>query len=419
MKLHLSFLKRVPLFIGFLFLTEKPLAQGSRMTDSLELVSLYNATNGTNWTNKWILTQPMTAWYGITLNTDGRVERINLYRNQLRGIIPNFNLPNLKGLWLSFNQISGNIPNFNLPNLQYLYLYANQISGSIPNFNLPNLQVLDLDNNQLTGSIPNFNLPNLQWLILSFNQLSGNIPNLNLSNLKNLSLYSNQLNGSIPNFSLPNLRELTLCYNQLSDSIPNFNLPNLQNLSLNDNQLSGSIPNFNLPNLQQLLLDKNLLSGSIPNFDLPNLQTLYLDNNQLSGCIPASIKTNCPLITAAGGHLFPNPNLATQIWINYWNNGEGACSPTATVESSTETFNVSIYPNPTNGEVHIKGFDVKVGFHDMTIMDMTGRTVFHQTTYWQNNELVVILPTVQWVKGTYWLRISNGDKTILKKLVLL
>ena len=36
-----------------------------RYQDSLQLVSLYNATNGAGWTNKWDLLQPMTGWHGI------------------------------------------------------------------------------------------------------------------------------------------------------------------------------------------------------------------------------------------------------------------------------------------------------------------------------------------------------------------
>ena len=80
-----------------------------RCSDSLQLVSLYNATNGANWTNKWILTQPMTTWYGVTLNGSGCVTCIDLdgdsdtpcnsagsiIGNNLQGNLPNLNLPNL------------------------------------------------------------------------------------------------------------------------------------------------------------------------------------------------------------------------------------------------------------------------------------------------------------------------------------
>jgi Leucine-rich repeat (LRR) protein len=284
-------------------------ALSCRTSDSLALVDLYNATGGANWTNRtnWLSNNPINTWHGVTTNAEGCVITIRLQRNQLTGNIPNFNLPNLQELRLTYNQLtgipnfnlpnlsilglnsnqlSGTIPNFNLPNLQHLWLFSNRLSGSIPNFNLPNLQSLNLYNNELSGSIPNFNLPNAVNIRLDFNQLSGNIPNFNLPNLQNLDLASNQLSGNIPNFNLPNLQVLRLFENQLSGSIPNFNLPNLQELSINVNQLSGSIPNFNLLNLQDLRLTENQLSGNIPNFNLPNLRILLLYSNQLSGNIP-------------------------------------------------------------------------------------------------------------------------------------
>jgi Leucine-rich repeat (LRR) protein len=277
------------LYCGILLcgLAQAALAQ-SRLQDSLALVDLYNATNGANWRDRtnWLSANPMNTWYGIALDAQGRVRRIQLQSNQLSGSIPNFNLPNLQSLNLSWNQLNGTIPNFNLPNLQHLDLNINQLTGIIPNFNLSNLSYLDLGANQLSGSIPNFNLPNLQYLDLRYNQFSGSIPNFNLPNLQDLDLRYNQFSGSIPNFNLPNLLKIWLNFNQLSDRIPNFNLPNLQDLRLGNNRLSGSIPNFSFPNLTNLSLYDNQLSGSIPNFNLPNLNSLQLQGNQLSGSIP-------------------------------------------------------------------------------------------------------------------------------------
>lgn len=40
--------------------------------DSLALIALYNSTNGENRTDPWNLTQPVSAWNGISV-TDGRV----------------------------------------------------------------------------------------------------------------------------------------------------------------------------------------------------------------------------------------------------------------------------------------------------------------------------------------------------------
>ena len=279
-----------------------------RCSDSLELVKLYNATNGANWTNKWILTSLMTTWYGVTL-ADGRVTTVALINNHLSGTlldlnfsklqslnllgntsligpIPNFNFPELQYLNLGSNQLSGTIPNFNLTKLQTLNLRFNKLSSTIPNFTLPNLQYLDISFNPLSGTIPNFILPNLKTLSIGYNQLSGTIPNFNLSNLETLYIGSNQLSGTIPDFNLPNLGTLNISSNPLTGAIPNFNLPNLKSLEIGDVQVSGTIPNFNLPKLEHLVIGETQVSGTIPNFNLPKLQYLQISFNPVSGTIP-------------------------------------------------------------------------------------------------------------------------------------
>ena len=318
-------------------------AQCNRMSDSLELVKLYNSLDGPNWTNKtnWLVPgKSIDTWYGIEINANGCVTKIVLERNNLSGqlynldfpelrflyltnnqltsIIPNFDkLPKLLALGLVANKLIGTIPNFDkLPDLQGLYLGANQLSGTIPNFDklpkltdlrlsgtllegtipnfdkLPELFLLIVELNQLSGTIPNFDkLPKLNTLRLGGNQLTGKIPNFDsLQNLVFLYLNSNNLIGEIPNFSkLPNLRWLYLTSNYLEGEIPNFDkLPNLRYLDLAINNLNGEIPNFDkLSNLEGLFLYDNQLTGTIPNFDkLSNLVSLYIDGNELTGMIP-------------------------------------------------------------------------------------------------------------------------------------
>jgi len=158
-------------------------------TDSLALVALYNAANGANWTNTWDLSQPVSTWYGVTMN-GSRVANLNLYTNQLSGNIPPEigDLTNLIYLDMGVSQLSGNIPPEigNLANLTHLVLSNAQLSGSIPPEigNLTNLRHLNLSNNQLSGSIPPEigNLANLTHLYLGYNQLSGSY-DANLLNL--------------------------------------------------------------------------------------------------------------------------------------------------------------------------------------------------------------------------------------------
>jgi hypothetical protein len=254
----------------FVLLSQSTNAQ-TRQADSLALLAFYNSScNAGCLVPSWNPSQSMDDWSRVTMK-NGRVSELVCFSDGL----------------------SGTMTDLNLTQLEVLNLYGNNLTGLIPNFsNLPNLETLELRNNDIYGSVPDFsNLPNLKKLDLGFNQLSGTIPDFsNLPNVEELNLYHNQLNNSVPNFSsLSNLKILELGYNRLADTIPDFNnLPNLQELFLTSNDLSGVIPNFsNLVNLRVLYLELNQLTGNIPNFNnLPILHQLTLSNNQLSGNIP-------------------------------------------------------------------------------------------------------------------------------------
>ena len=52
-------------------------AQDGVATDKAALTALYNATDGANWTTStnWTSDMALSAWHGVTTNTDGRVTR--------------------------------------------------------------------------------------------------------------------------------------------------------------------------------------------------------------------------------------------------------------------------------------------------------------------------------------------------------
>ena len=272
------------------------------------LIALFNATNGTNWTNNfgWVETDTPCSWRGVTCRS-GHVTKLRLFDNKLSGSIPAElgNLANLTHLELDRNELTGSVPAElgKLYNLTELRLARNQLSGSIPVElgNLSNLTFLDLGINELTGSIPTElgNLSNLNHLDLFINKLSGGIPTElgNLSNLSLLDLASNQLNGSIP-VELGNLSMLTglgLNGNHLTGNIPTElgNLTDLVHLRIDANQLSGTIPAElgNLSNLRHLDLAENQLSETIPAElgNLSGLRSLNLSVNRLSGSIPVEL----------------------------------------------------------------------------------------------------------------------------------
>ena len=114
------------------------------------LVALYNATGGPNWTNNsnWLSNQPLSEWFGVTMDTTDRVEHLNLSSNNLRGTLPTGldQLSNLKSLNLNNNRLRGGVPSElgSLTHLEDLDLSTNELTGTIPTQlgNLSNLETL-------------------------------------------------------------------------------------------------------------------------------------------------------------------------------------------------------------------------------------------------------------------------------------
>ena len=318
--------------------------QGSESSDRDILETLYNATDGPNWTSSanWLTEAPVSQWHGVTVDGNNRVIELNLSSNQLNGPIPAElgNLANLQILWLQRNQLSGQIPAElgNLTSLQELSLHTNELSRTIPAAlgNLTSLQALWLQRNELRGAIPAElgNLTNLQSLNLHTNQLGGSIP-LSFKELPISIFRYDNTDVCVPSDAA--LREwldsiqthigtgvdcqgsessdrdiLEILYNATDG--PNWTssanwlteAPVSQwhgvtvdgnnrviELNLSSNQLNGPIPAElgNLAILQILWLQRNQLSGNIP-AELGNLTSLIelsLRTNELTGSIPAQL----------------------------------------------------------------------------------------------------------------------------------
>ena len=137
-------------------------------SDRNALIAFYNATGGANWDRKqnWLTDAPLKLWYGVEIDEDGRVTRLDLglYAN-------NFD-----------NNLTGQLPAElgSLTNLEYLHLGNNNLTGPIPAElgNLTKLRWLRLEDNNLTGPLPATlgSLTKLTWLDLSENSLTGPLP---------------------------------------------------------------------------------------------------------------------------------------------------------------------------------------------------------------------------------------------------
>ena len=239
------------------------LTAGTAMDDRAVLVSLYNTTDGSNWSTSttWLSDKPIGEWYGVTTDGDGRVVELRLRDNQLSGPIP--------------------------PEL-----------GS-----LANLRSLDLKDNRLTGEIPARlgNLTNLEMLNLSWNRLFGEIPPElgSLAKLQKLYLGANRIRGGIPPDlgNLTHLRELWLGDGlDLTGEIPLelSRLTQLEVLDLGHSEINGAIPRWlgSMSGLRQLYLDGNEFAGEVP-AELGNLTRLELltldDNPGLWGVLPEAL----------------------------------------------------------------------------------------------------------------------------------
>lgn len=272
------------------------------------LMTIYESTNGVEWSNNTNWLTNYTPWQGVTVE-DGHVVAIYLYNNHLNGTLPPQigNLTNLTYLVLGCNSLSGPIPPSigNLTNLTSLHLWSNQFSGAIPPEigNLTNLAFLGLSDNQFSSAIPPEigRLSKLEYLDLGSNQLSGPIP-LKLGNLRKLDTFSlggNQLTGEIPaQFgTLSNLQYLNLNQNKFSGPLPSimFTLPKLSFIDLSNNHFTGNILNqiITLPELRVCIANNNQFSGNIPSSiaNMHGLTTVTIDGNNYTGVVPPEITT--------------------------------------------------------------------------------------------------------------------------------
>ena len=90
-------------------------AQDGVATDRAALQALYDATNGAAWTDdaNWSSGEALASWHGVTTDGDGRVTRLELGANGLRGTLPAAlgDLARLEALLLDGNDdLTGPLP---------------------------------------------------------------------------------------------------------------------------------------------------------------------------------------------------------------------------------------------------------------------------------------------------------------------
>ena len=142
-----------------------PLSQAAmfaQATDRNALEALYNATAGPDWTHNdnWLSDEPLDEWYGVVVDSMGRVAGVHLHRNGLKGSLP-----------AALGDLNG---------LRSLHLHANELTDSIPPElgRLRRLGALVLSDNDLSGPLPEelAELDSLVGLWVGDNSLEGVVP---------------------------------------------------------------------------------------------------------------------------------------------------------------------------------------------------------------------------------------------------
>ena len=77
-------------FVALVLTTACGGPETSPETDRAALTLLYQATDGPNWIHRanWLTDAPLDQWAGVTTDEDGRVIGLDLFRNNLSGVIP-------------------------------------------------------------------------------------------------------------------------------------------------------------------------------------------------------------------------------------------------------------------------------------------------------------------------------------------
>jgi hypothetical protein len=102
-----------------------------RRNDSLELVKLYEQTDGQKWKNNtnWrVPGMPIETWSGVTVDALGCVSKVDLAGNMLTGSVPDLQMNSLDTLILSDNELIGFNNEIFVPYIKYVDLSNNRIT---------------------------------------------------------------------------------------------------------------------------------------------------------------------------------------------------------------------------------------------------------------------------------------------------
>ncbi|MDJ1505860.1 T9SS type A sorting domain-containing protein [Xanthocytophaga agilis] len=429
------------------------------------LVSFYNATNGTNWFSKdnWLSSQPVSTWYGVTVDSSGNVVALNLSYNNLTGKLPASlkNLP-LLDVQVIGNQISGiaslpaTLVSLNaesnvitalpaLPaRLEVLRVGSNQIQ-SFPALPAA-LKVVDASSNRLSS------LPSLPAGLTNLAVANNRISSLSTlpAALTSLNISSNRI-SALP--TLPASLSAVIANNNRMSTLPT--LPaSLAYLAVNGNRLSAlpalpsglsfSIVNDNRLTFEDLEPIVNRFFGSgfyAPQADIGNegivvttagcsiqLSANYAGNSANNQYI--WFKDSVAIDTLTTPYLALNPISSDDagtytcqvsntvvpglilnrrpIYVYVYGGSASSSARVSSPESQPEERSLTIGPNPFVDALYVFGNNTSEQKARITITDVQGRLVYESSAHslTQPIQLDKALPS-----AIYLMQVSVGAKT--------
>ena len=285
-------------------------AKPGRLTDSLALVALFNATDGENWTVRWNLKRPMRTWQQVQVDEiDGemRVTKVMPAGFGLKGTIPEDikYMDKLRYFSVEKNKISGTFPEFfcNMEQLELLNLAQNNFQGEVPAklFDLPKLIYLVLKGNRFSGRLPENigNCKSLQTMEIQVNDFEGEIPRSfsQLIKLRYVQVGANRFSGELPDFSAMDSLigvEFSGTAEFKTELLPQADEQSLERRVWVKGGFTGPAPHFkNKPLLEKVLIYENNLTSSPKFTNCPKLKQLYTGNNPI-GTLDPSVTQDMP-----------------------------------------------------------------------------------------------------------------------------
>lgn len=383
--------------ILFFFCVSTSLNAQCTHPDLPALESLYDATNGSDWTDDsgWFSDCEPCGWSGIGCDAENRVTSIILRDNGLTGFLP--------------AEIA------NLDRLELLGLGRNQIGGTLPAvlFSMPSLKDINLSRNQFTGTIPATlgSQPDLEYLRLSENLLTGGVPTglSSLTQLRIIMLEENNFTGAMP------------------EGLGDF--PNLITLNFTNNDLEGCFPQ----DLAILCGKSRIMFGGNSKMtwkgDFSQLCASSLDETQVGApCDDGDPNTGGDIITqdcGCLGGLTDGDGLVGLGGISEENalTAGGTETPVINLQNSSPAgfsdatpavLEVVVFPNPVVGNELTVRLPNEAGSSTLRLLSLTGRELLSQVS--NQTSTVVNLPVLE--AGVYLVEVITGESRSVQRVMV-